>query len=167
MLLAPTSGVSPLRCGRSEYWSGVVAAAPAPFPGGAPELVVQQPLTGPGQNCLGDWIARGPLAGFMQAEAAVWIDVGEVAVGIDDELRATHEDAGVIRWRVPEIYKVLPADLTGLEFTGPSQCSSFERRFSVRVVTVEQSGLTNEFEGASIGLGHEICGVESWCRPFG
>ena len=167
MFLASTSGVTPSRCGRSVDWSGVVAAASAPFTGGSPELVVQQPLTGPRQDGLCYSISRGPLVGLMQAEAAVRIDVGEVAVGIVDELRATHEDAGVIRWRVAEIYLVLPADLTGLELTGPSQDSSFERRLSMRVVIFEQSDFPNEFEGASIGLGHEICGVESWCRPFG
>jgi hypothetical protein len=40
----------------------------------------------------------------MQAEAAVQMDVGQVAVSIDDELRVTHKDARMLRWRVAEIY---------------------------------------------------------------
>ena len=52
------------------------------------------------------------------------IDVGQVAVGIDGELRGRRtKTLGGPRWRVAEIYKVLPADLTGLELTSPSQQS--------------------------------------------
>ena len=113
-------------CGRWVDWAGVVAAASAPFADCAPELVVEQPFACPGQDGLGDWIAWGPLAGFVKAKAAIGIDVGQAAVGIGDELWATHEDAGVIRWRVTEVYKVFPTDLTGLEFAGPPQHSGLQ-----------------------------------------
>ena len=67
----------------------------------------------------------------MQAEAAVRIDVGQVAVRIKDESRATYEDARGMRWRVAKIYYVLSADLTGLEFTDPSQLSGLQRRLPI------------------------------------
>lgn len=137
MPFAPTLRVFLLGCDCSVDWSGVVAAASAPFAGGAPEFVVEQPFAGPGQSGLGDWVARGPLVGLVQAEAAVGVDVGEVAVVVGDELRAAHEDAEAIGWHVAEVYQVLPADFAGLEFAGPSECSGFERGLSVRVVIFE------------------------------
>jgi len=143
----------------------VVAAAAAPFAGGEPELVVEEPLAGPGQDRLGDWVAGGPLAGLMQAQAAVVIDVGQVSVGIDGEPRATHEDARKPPRRASQIYEVETADLAGLDFAGPSQYSGLQRRLSLRVVLAEKSGLANEGEDASIG--HGSGGAESWCRCLG
>jgi len=115
----------------------VVAAAPAPFSGRAPELVVEQPLTCPGEDGGGDSIAMRPLAGLVETEAAVWEGVRKVAVVIDNQPGAAYCDERMVRWRVLQTHKIWVADVGRLEFSSPSQCPRFQFRGPVGIVLAQ------------------------------